>query len=148
MSAAPEAAELDERALGEIAHRPDLNFWRGLALGQLWLSRCTGCSTFLWPAPWRCKHCGSFDIGWSRVEPRGTVYSWTRTHYPFVPGYTDLLPYVNVLVELPQADDRRLFGLLRAGADDVRIGADVRGFVEPASPDTSHLPTLRWELDQ
>ena len=139
-----ENAVLDERAMGDIAHRPDLNFWRGLALGQLWLSRCVKCSTFLWPAPWRCKHCGSFEIGWEQVDARGTVYSWTRTHYPFVPGYTDLLPYVNVLVELPHADDRRLFGLLRG--DQVRIGQRVQGVFEPASPDTAHLPTLRWEL--
>jgi len=141
-----EKVELDERGLAEVGHRPDLNFWRGLALGQLWMSRCTGCATFLWPAPWRCKHCGSFEIGWERVEPVGTVYSWTRTHYPFHAGYADRLPYVNVLVELPHANDRRLFGLLSGDGEQVRIGARVRGFPEPASAKTSYLPTLRWEL--
>jgi uncharacterized protein len=136
-------AVLDDRALAEVAQRPDLNYWRGLALGELWMPRCTGCSRFLWPAPWRCRHCGSFDIGWEQVEPRGTVYSWTRTHYPFNPGYVDRLPYVNVLVEVPHADERRLFGLLLA--DETRIGAAVHGVFEAASENTCHLPTLRWE---
>ena len=38
----------------------------------------------------------------------------------------------------------RLFGLLRG--DDAKIGAEVRGVVEPASENTGHLATLRWEL--
>jgi uncharacterized protein len=141
-----EQVELDARGLPEVAERADLNYWRGLALGELWMSRCAGCSTFLWPAPWRCRHCGSFEIGWEQVEPRGQVYSWIRTHYPFNPGYTDLLPYANVLVELPHADNCRLFGMLRGCDDGVRIGAPVEGLFEAASENTAHLPTLRWRL--
>jgi uncharacterized OB-fold protein len=148
MSTVLEEVELDGRGLAEVSHRPDLNFWRGLALGQLWMTRCDGCAEWLWPAPWRCRHCGSFDIGWERVEPTGTVYSWIRTHYPFHPGYADRLPYVNVLVEVPHAGDRRLFGLLLGDPERtarVRIGDPVRGVFEPACEATSFLPTLRWE---
>jgi uncharacterized OB-fold protein len=143
-----EAVELDERGLTEVGHRPDLNYWRGLALGQLWMTRCVKCREFLWPAPWRCKHCGSFGIDWEQVEARGTIYSWIRTHYPFHPGYADRLPYVNVLVEVPHAGKRRLFGMLLGSTEEtaqVAIGEPVRGVFEPACEATSHLPTLRWE---
>jgi uncharacterized OB-fold protein len=83
---------------------------------------------------------------WKTVDAGGIVYSWCRTHYPFAAQYADLIPYVNVLVELPAAGHRRVLGLLLGEADGLRIGAAVRPVIEQASERSHGLPALRWRL--
>jgi uncharacterized OB-fold protein len=83
---------------------------------------------------------------WKRIDANGTVYSWCRTHYPFSTAYADLVPYVNVLVELPAAGGRRVLGLLIGDQDGLKIGAAVSPVIEQASARTRGLPALRWQL--
>jgi hypothetical protein len=135
---------VERNAATEFSQRVDHPYWAGLADGVLRVQRCARCAAWQWPADWRCPTCGSYEFEWPRVEPQGRIYSWTRTHYPFVPGYADLLPYVTVLVELPQAGGARLLGLLRDSATDPRIGEEVLGEFEPARPETVDLPVVRW----
>lgn len=136
----------ERNAATEFSHRVDHPYWSGLADGVLRVQRCTRCEAWQWPADWRCPRCGSYDFAWPEVEPRGRVYSWIRTHYPFVPGYAALVPYVTVLVELPQAGGARMMGLLLGsdGVANARIGDELVGEFEAASPDTLDLPVLRW----
>jgi hypothetical protein len=91
-----------------------------------------------------CPNCYSTDLRWPAVAPAGTVYSWTRTWQPFTPELSGHLPYVVVLVELPEAGGRRVLGVLRdSDAATVRIGQPVKGdFDEPA--DGQGWPLLRW----
>jgi uncharacterized OB-fold protein len=126
--------------------RVDAPHWHGLAEGELRIQRCPDCKEWHWPADWRCWNCGSFDLAWEAVDPVGTVFSWERTHYPFSPAYADLIPYVNLLVELPQAGGRRLVGLLVGTDDGLRIGAPVEGFIEAPSERSMNLYVMRWRL--
>lgn len=129
-----------------FSRRVDFPYWDGLSHGELRIQRCATCAAWNWPADWRCPACGSYELGWEAVEPVGTVYSWIRTHVPFVPAYADLVPYVNVLVELPQAGGARLMGLLTADDSDVRIGAAVQGSFQAPSARTLDLAVLTWSL--
>jgi uncharacterized OB-fold protein len=126
--------------------RVDHPYWEALGRGELRIQRCIGCAAWKWPADWRCPDCGSYELAWEPVEPTGRVYSWIRTHRPFVPGYADLVPYVTVLVELPQAGGARILGLLTGDEEGVRIGAPLTGTFVPASPRTAGLPVLTWEV--
>jgi uncharacterized OB-fold protein len=130
----------------DFAARVDFPYWDGLAAGRLQVQRCETCARWQWPADWRCPGCGSYDLGWPEVEATGVVYSWIRTHYPFVPGYEDELPYVSLLVELPQAGGARVLGHLRDATRPPRIGDPVTGLFEAATPVTHDLATLRWRL--
>lgn len=94
----------------------------------------------------RCPGCGSHELGSEQVEPVGTIYSWIRTRLPFVPAYADLVPYVNVLVELEQAGGARLMGLLTEAEDGLAIGAPVTGTFQPPSSRTMDVPVLTWRL--
>lgn len=129
-----------------FAARVDFPYWDGLEHGQLRIQRCDDCRSWRWPADWRCGACGSYDLSWDAVEPTGIVYSWIRTHMPFVAYYADLVPYVNVLIELPQAGGARLMGLLDGEEDGIRIGARVTGTFRPASPRTLDRAVLTWSL--
>lgn len=138
------ANERDE--VHPFSERVDFPYWDGLGAGELRIQRCSKCEHWCWPADWRCPACGSYEFRWDRVEPTGRVYSWIRTHLPFVPGFADLVPYVNVLVELPQAGNARIMGRLTGDEDGIRIGAPLTGTFEPGSDRTANLPVLVWSL--
>jgi uncharacterized OB-fold protein len=121
-------------------------YWEGLSRSQFTQPRCAACGTWYWPARFRCAECGSFDQEWTLVAPEGTVYSWTRCWYPFVPARTDQLPYVVVLAELPEAGDARVLGVLDGAEDGLRIGAPVRGRIGAPSERSGGLATVMWRL--
>jgi uncharacterized protein len=63
-----------------------------------------------------------------------------------MPAYKDLIPYVTVLAELPQAGGSRVIGLLIGGEEGLKIGAPVVGVFEPPSEKTQGLHAIRWRL--
>lgn len=126
----------------------DAAHWDGLLAGELRLQRCRHCAAWIWAPLPICPSCHSFDLAWEAVEPVGTIYSWTRTWQPFTPEASGHLPYVNVLVELPAAGNRRIVGVLaHADGSTPRIGAAVRGTIE-SPPDDAHWPLVRWEITE
>ncbi|MET0954056.1 MAG: OB-fold domain-containing protein [Aeromicrobium sp.] len=138
------ASERDQ--VHPFSARVDAPYWDGLAEGELRIQRCDGCRQWSWPADWRCGRCGSYDFVWEAVEPRGTVYSWIRTRQALVPAFADLVPYVNVLVELEGLGGARIMGLLTGDTDDVTTGRRVTGTFQPPSPRTLDLAVLTWTL--
>ena len=134
-----------DRVTGGIG--ADEPYWAALAGGEFKLPRCAKCKTWTWPAHYRCP-CGSWDFDWEAVEPVGTVFSWTRTWYPFdrVPERHAVLPYATVLAEIPAAGGARVFGMVKGSDEGLKIGLPVRGVVTPASPDSKGYATICWEL--
>ena len=126
----------------------DDEYWAGLEVGEFRMSRCGACKTWMWPAHYRCGHCGSWDFEWVKMDPVGTVYTWTRTYYPFdrVLERQEDLPYVTILAEIPAAGNARVFGMLHGSEEGLKIGAPVRGVFLPASPKTKNYPTICWQL--
>jgi len=121
----------------------DQPYWDGLTRGDLMLQRCDNCDTWIWGPQWICASCHTFDPGWQRVEPVGTVYTWSRSWYPFISELPVERPYVTVLVELSGAGGRRVLGILTGDdTDQVRIGDHVAGHFE--RDDGATWPMLRW----
>jgi uncharacterized protein len=137
---------LERNYSANFDERVDAPFWRGLERNEIRIQRCDRCLNWTWPAEWRCGECGSWDFHWEGVRGEGVIYAWQRTHHPFVPGFADLIPYVNVVVELPNAANRRLVGLLVGDTGNVRIGAQVQAEIHPPSPRTLDLAALCWRL--
>ena len=126
----------------------DDGYWEALEAGEFRLPRCAGCSRWTWPAHWRCGECGSWDFEWCRLEPAGTVYSWTRTWYPFdrTKERADDVPYVVVLVEVEGADGARVLGVLAGDEAPLKIGARVSGTILPPSEKTKGYPSVVWSV--
>lgn len=130
---------------GPAADGVDQQYWDGLLAGELRLQRCGSCRTWIWGPQWLCAHCHTFDPDWVAVEAVGTVFSWSRSRFAFIPELAEHLPYVTVLVELPQAGGRRVLGLLLdEDTEALAIGAAVTGVIE--KPAGSEWPVLRWRL--
>ncbi|WP_404476801.1 Zn-ribbon domain-containing OB-fold protein [Novosphingobium sp. BL-52-GroH] len=128
----------------------DDEFWRGLEDGKFQLPRCSGCRAWNWPAHHRCGQCGSWEFEWTALEPRGTVFTYTRTQYRFdrVLERAEDVPYVTVVAELPEADGARVMGVLCGDEAGLAIGARVRGVIRPPSAKTKHYPAIEWELER
>lgn len=121
----------------------DANYWRALGEGRLSLPKCAGCKRWVWPAPFRCSECGSWELAWQDVEMKGEVYAWTRVRHPFGGAEALGLPYVVASVALPQANGIRLFGLLEPG-DDAAIGLKVTGKVRTTHAFDRDVLAISW----
>ncbi|SHN46662.1 Zn-ribbon domain-containing OB-fold protein [Cryptosporangium aurantiacum] len=99
--------------------------------GQLVVQRCRGCATWLWGPRRICPSCHGFDLGWEPVAAEGTVYTWCRSHHPYVAELE--VPYTTVLAELPGAGNVRVLGLLAAGSRAPAIGDRVVGDVNSST---------------
>lgn len=91
-------------------------------------------------------HAVHTKLGGKEREPLGTVYSHAVTHQAFVSSFADLVPYTQVLVELPHCDGRRLFGLLDGPSDGLAIGRAVEGIILAPTDRTLGLASLVWRL--
>jgi len=126
----------------------DDQFWRALEEGVFKLPRCSACKTWTWPAHFRCGRCGSWQFEWVALEPQGTIFTWTRTHYAFdrVLERKQQLPYVTVVAEIPQAGGARVMGVLKGEDRDLHTGMPVRGTIDPPSAQSKWYPSIRWEV--
>ena len=128
----------------------DDEYWRGLERGEFRLQQCANCARWIWPANFRCGKCGSWQMEWRDMEPVGTIFSWTRSWYLFdrTRERADDIPYVTVVAEIPAAGKIRVMGVLKGDETGLRIGAPVRGEIDPPSEKTKGYPSLRWVLSQ
>ncbi|MGI8927613.1 MAG: Zn-ribbon domain-containing OB-fold protein [Tepidiformaceae bacterium] len=121
-------------------------YWEAARRHELMVQRCNACRTFQWGPEWICHNCHSFDLGYEGVEARGRIFSWERCWYPVHPKLADGVPYVVVLVELPQAGNVRMVGnLIGDPRQEVPIGAEVEAVFEDhdaAEPFT----LIHWRL--
>lgn len=136
------ATQAERYPAGPAADGRDLVYWEALKSGQLLVLRCESCGAWLPGTPSMCSHCHGFEVSWTSVAAEGRVFTWCRTHYPYMRELADLNPYVSVVVELPGAEGVRVLGMLDQGSDDVAIGDSVVGTI--LSPPTSAWPVLRW----
>ncbi len=137
----------EQRIVGGI--NADEEFWQHLANDEFRLSRCAACLRWIWPTHYRCGDCGSWDIEWAVLPPTGTVYSWTRTWYPFdrTIERAEDIPYVTILAEVDDAGGARVLGMLEGDESNLAIGTRVRGVIRPPSPKSKGYPSLCWVLD-
>ncbi|MCC2602388.1 Zn-ribbon domain-containing OB-fold protein [Sphingopyxis yananensis] len=128
----------------------DDEFWRGLERGEFCLPTCASCNTWMWPAHFRCGSCGAWEMRWNVVEPKGKIFTWTRSWYAFdrVSERAEDVPYVSAVVEIPHAGGARVMGMFDGTMDglneDPRIGTDVVGHILPPSEKTKGYPSIVW----
>jgi uncharacterized OB-fold protein len=101
------------------------HFWTGGAEGELRFQRCTACGTLVHPPAPVCPACLARTFDTLAVSGRGTVFSYTINHQPWVPGFDP--PYVVAIVEIDEQPDVRLTtNLVGIAPDAVEIGMAVQ----------------------
>jgi len=114
----------------------DKPWYDAVRAARLVIQKCTSCGTWQWGPEWICRSCGGFDIAWEEVPKsadgcEGRIYSWERVWHPTHEALTDSVPYVVLLVELPEAGNVRMIGnLIGDQKAPVQIGAPVMAVFE------------------
>lgn len=113
----------------------DLDFYQAVVkAGALCLQRCDDCGTHTHPARYYCPSCSSGAFRFATVGGRGTVYSYTVSHMSVEPAWQAHVPYVTLVVELPEGP--RIVATARGlKPEDVRIGQPVQVIAEAKSAD-------------
>lgn len=121
-------------------------FWDAVKEHRLVVQRCNQCQTWQHGPEWICHNCHSFDLGFEEVEPKGMIYSWERSWYPVHPVLKDAVPYIAVLVELPQAGNVRMLGnLLGDPEQEVVIGSEVEAVFEDHDGEEGYT-LVQWRV--
>jgi uncharacterized protein len=118
-------------------------FWTGGADGQLLVSRCTRCELWVAPPAADCPDCCGALVA-RPVSGRGTVFTFTVNHQPFMPGVP--LPYVIAIVQLEEQHDLRLAAnIVDCEPDSVRIGlpVEVRFERQVVDDESVYVPVFR-----
>jgi uncharacterized OB-fold protein len=122
----------------------DKPYWEATLEHRLAVQQCQSCHRSQWGPEWYCWRCGSAELGWADVEGTATIYSWERVWHPVHPALVESVPYLVVLVELPQADNVRMVGnLLGDPRQDVPIGGPAHAVFE----DHDGYTLVQWALD-
>ena len=121
-------------------------FWDAAREHRLLVQRCNACKAWQFGPEWICNACLSFDIGWEEVAPTGVIYSWERAWYPVHPALRESLPYLTVLIELPQAGNVRMVGnLLGDPEQEVVIGSEVEAVFEDHDGEMEYT-LVQWRV--
>lgn len=114
----------DFRILPRLVPGQNDFFWTSGSDGLLRFLRCNACGFIVHPPSPRCPECLSKDLEPSPVSGRGSVYSFTVNHQPWIPGFDP--PYVVAMVDLDdQAGLRILSNVTGCPPDEVHIGMAV-----------------------
>jgi uncharacterized OB-fold protein len=101
-------------------------FWAAAREHRLVVPRCTSCGTYRFPPSPFCYVCRHQDIELVEQTGHGTVYSYTIAWHPLLPDVSDSVPYIPVVVELPNTGGVRVIGnLIDVTPADVTIGMKV-----------------------
>ncbi len=119
-------------------------FWEGTDKGELRVKHCADCGQHHWPPRLGCPYCGSAAIEWTRVSPRGEIYSWTVIHRSQTPGFETETPYAVALVQLNEAKGVRMIGnLVNCPLDRLRAGLALEAVFTPSEDGAATL--VRWQ---
>jgi uncharacterized OB-fold protein len=105
-------------------------------------SKCARCGSVAFPPHPSCPACGA-ESGQNAVElsPVGTLYTFSEIHIA-PKGFAT--PYVVGYVDLPEGV--RLFGQIEGGAEDLRLGQQVRVALGPVRSDTSGRMVMSYKF--
>jgi len=131
---------------------PDLNdelfapFWEGTRQSELKFPYCTSCKRFHWYPRYRCPFCGSGTIEWVNSKGKGTIFTWTVVHRPFLEAYENWVPYTVALIEFDDIPGVRFVSnIVDAGTECVSIGQTVSAVYYQIN-DKTFLPMFKPEV--
>lgn len=94
--------------LPDVNDRELAGYWEGTAAGELRVQECSRCATLRWPPRAACGACQCLEARWKAVPPRGTLFSWTVVAQTSLEGFSSLVPYAAVVVQLDGVPIRML----------------------------------------
>lgn len=130
-----------------MADMLDAPFWEATRRHELVVQRCSACGTWQWGPEWICYVCHELNPAFVPTDAVGVIYSWQRVWHPVHPALRDHVPYIVLLVELPQAGGVRMLGnLVGDPTIDPRIGAPVIAVFEDHDDVDPPCTLVQWRI--
>ena len=139
----------------------NLAYFKHCAAHDFHLQKCDDCAMLRYPPTTACPFCSGDKATWTKVEGKGTVYSYNEVHHGIQPAFKAKTPYMLLLVELdtqkgqPTPDDGLRVAANLTTPDGilappemvrrVGIGSRMRMVFSDVGPGLS-LP--QWTLDE
>jgi uncharacterized OB-fold protein len=130
MSNSPVGAPMPLPEPGDL----DREFWAGCKRGELLLQWCNDCRNFVHPPLPLCPVCHGSNLGWTRSDGKGTVYSIEIMRMAPHPTLEAKVPYNVVLVELAEGP-RLVSNLVDCAPEEIEIGMPVEVVFEKVAED-------------
>lgn len=123
----------------------DAPYWEAARRHALVAQRCRACRTWQGAPDWICHRCLGFELDFEPVPGKGRIFAWERVWHPVHPALKSAVPYVAVIVELPQADGIRMLGNLAGDPEaPVQIGAEVEPLFEDHLDEEPPFTLIQW----
>ena len=81
-----------KRPLPNLKEHDTREFWQATKDGKLTYQKCVDCGRIVFYPRAHCTGCLGSNLAWHTASGRGTVHSWTITHYAFHPALKGDLP--------------------------------------------------------
>jgi hypothetical protein len=104
-------------------------YWDALRDEHIELQRCDECGGWVHYPRVRCSTCLSPWLSWHRVPGRGQVYTFSIARQPTAPHFSDEVPQIITIVELPEGV-RISTTMVDVDPADVKIGMPVEPVFE------------------
>ena len=139
--------------LPDVEWEPTREYWAGAARGELMVTRCNTCGRYVWYPQPPCRACGGHGVTWTAVSGRGTLFSWSVLHYPWIPQFRQQLPFVTGLVALQEDPTVRLVSYIVDGKPealrcDMPVEAVFRELRYPGIEGVVMVPMFRPQTEQ
>lgn len=115
-------------------------FYAWTRQGELRFQRCAACATWRHVPRPMCPACRSTDWTWEPSTGRGTVHTFTVTHRPMHPAFTEV-PYAQGIVETDEGV-HLVTSIVDIGVEAVAVGLPVEVAFRPVG-DGVVLPVYR-----
>lgn len=100
-------------------------YWDALRAHEVRIQQCQDCQHWIFFPRAHCPACASRNLAWRRIEGTGTICSYTVTHVPTLPEFTDEMPQLLAVVELDEGPHLNTT-LVGTKPDALKVGQRVR----------------------
>ncbi len=131
----------DDFPLPDVDDPATAPFFAGAARRELCIPGCDGCGRYVWYPEPSCPACGG-TLTWTAVSGRGTLYTWAVVERPFLPAFTDAVPFVTALIAIEEDPAVRIVSYVVDAAPtalhaDQPVIVDFRPLAFPTVPGRS-----------
>jgi len=116
------AIRRDDFPLPDVDDPLTAPYFAGAARGELMITRCEACDTYVWYPDEQCPHCRG-ELTWAPVSGDATLFSWAVVRRGFLPAFAEQVPFVTALVAIDEDPAVRLATYL-VEADPETLEAD------------------------
>lgn len=100
-------------------------YWDALQAHEVHIQQCADCGQWIFFPRAHCPACASQKLTWRKITGNGTLVSYTVTHVPTLPEFTDEMPQLLAVVQLDEGPHLNTT-LVGAKPDTLKIGQRLR----------------------